>query len=124
MEIGTLLEYTDRAQLRAWLEEHDASEKECWVTMHKSTAVRTDCMRYVEVVEEALCFGWIDSTMKRLPDGRLAQRISPRRKNSHWTERNRMRCKELAAKGLMTAAGRKAYTVNAGVREKEDRKTK
>ena len=47
---------------------------------------------YLDVVEEALCFGWIDSTLKKLPDGRLAQRISPRRKNSHWTELNKQRC--------------------------------
>ena len=63
---------------------------------------------YLDVVEEALCFGWIDSTLKKLPDGRLAQRLSPRRKNSHWTELNKERCKRLAEQGLMTDAGLKA----------------
>ena len=66
------------------------------------------CLPYIDVVEEALCFGWIDSTLKRLPDGRLAQRLSPRRKRSHWTELNKQRCAALEARGLMTEAGRRA----------------
>lgn len=64
--------------------------------------------RYIDVVEEALCFGWIDSTLKKLPDGRLAQRLSPRRKNSHWTKLNMVRCMNLEDRGLMTPAGRRA----------------
>ena len=60
---------------------------------------------YIDVVEEALCFGWIDSTLKKLPDGRLAQRLSPRRKKSHWTELNKQRCQDLEKRGLMTPAG-------------------
>ena len=63
------------------------------------------------MVEEALCFGWIDSTLKRLPDGRLAQRLSPRRKHSHWTELNKQRCADLEARGLMTEAGRQALAL-------------
>lgn len=64
---------------------------------------------YIEVVEEALCFGWIDSTLKRLPDGRLAQRLSPRRAKSHWTLLNMDRCVDLEDRGLMTEAGRQAF---------------
>ena len=64
---------------------------------------------YIDVVEEALCFWWIDSTLKKLPDGRLAQRLSPRRKNSHWTQLNIERCKDLEARGLMTPSGRNAF---------------
>ena len=59
-------------------------------------------------MEEALCFGWIDSTLKKLPDGRLAQRLSPRRKKSHWTKLNMDRCMDLEDRGLMTPAGRRA----------------
>ena len=108
MEIKELLEYTNRAQLREWLSMHHATAKECWVTTHRSKLPRTDAVPYLQVVEEALCFGWIDSTLKRLPDGRLAQRLSPRRANSHWTERNRQRCADLEQRGLMTEAGRAA----------------
>ena len=64
---------------------------------------------YIEVVEEALCFGWIDSTLKRLPDGRLAQRLSPRRSKSHWTQLNMDRCVDLEDRGLLTEAGRRAF---------------
>jgi len=66
------------------------------------------CLPYLDVVEEALCFGWIDSTLKRLGDGRLAQRLSPRQKRSHWTELNKQRCADLEARGLMTDLGRVA----------------
>ena len=104
-QIPNLLEYATRAQLRQWLADNHRTAKECWVTVNRSKQPRTDCIPYVEVVEEALCFGWIDSTVKRLPDGRCAQRLSPRRKNSHWTELNLQRCRSLAERGLMTEAG-------------------
>lgn len=64
---------------------------------------------YIDVVEEALCFGWIDSTLKKLADGRLAQRLSPRRPQSHWTKLNMDRCINLEDRGLMTPAGRRAF---------------
>ena len=107
MEITLLLEFTERQQLRDWLQENHASAKECWVVMSRSKNP-VGVLPYLDVVEEALCFGWIDSTLKKLPDGRLAQRLSPRRKNSHWTEINKQRCQELESRGLMTPAGRDA----------------
>lgn len=109
MEITTLLEYSDRSQLRAWLQEHHSKEKECWVVMSRSKTPTAGILPYLDVVEEALCFGWIDSTLKKLPDGRLAQRLSPRRARSHWTELNLERCADLEARGLMTDSGRQAY---------------
>lgn len=111
MEIALLLEYKSREELRQWLIEHHATSKECWVTMYRTKIPRTDAIPYLEVVEEALCFGWIDSTLKRLPDGRCAQRLSPRRKGSHWTELNKQRCADLDRRGLMTPAGRAALSV-------------
>ena len=112
MEITQLLEFTNRAQLREWLEANHATAKECWVTMYRTKIPRADCIPYLHVVEEALCFGWIDSTVKRLPDGRCAQRLTPRRKNSHWTELNQRRCTNLEQRGLMTAAGRAALSAS------------
>ena len=113
MEITNLLEFSNRAQLRKWFEKHTATDKECWIAMYrvKRPAECGDCLPYIDVVEEALCFGWIDSTLKRLPDGRLAQRLSPRRKRSHWTELNKQRCADLEARGLMTDAGRRALAM-------------
>ena len=104
MEITLLLEFTQRQQLRDWLQENHSSAKECWVVMSRAKNP-VGVLPYLDVVEEALCFGWIDSTMKRLPDGRLAQRLSPRRKKSHWTELNKERCRRLIQEGKMTDAG-------------------
>ena len=107
MEITTLVETDDRTALRSWLMDNHQTEREVWVATYRGKLPMADALPYVEVVEEALCYGWIDSTCKRLPDGRLAQRLSPRRKNSQWTERNQDRCMELEQRGLMTEAGRK-----------------
>ena len=111
MEITTLLETDDRAALCSWMEKNHQKEREVWVATYRGRQPMEDALPYVEVVEEALCYGWIDSTCKRLPDGRLAQRLSPRRKNSHWTERNRERCLELEQRGLMTEAGKNALPI-------------
>lgn len=108
MEITSLLEVKERSELRQWLTENHDKARCCWVTMYRTKVPRTDCIAYIDVVEEALCFGWIDSTLKKLPDGRLAQRLSPRAKRSHWTELNIQRCGELERRGLMTEAGREA----------------
>lgn len=113
MQIIDLLEFANRKKLRQWLTENHQTAKECWVTVNRSKQPRTDCIPYVEAVEEALCFGWIDSTVKRLPDGRCAQRLSPRRKNSHWTDLNLQRCRSLAERGLMTEAGWQAMPDDA-----------
>ncbi|MBP3290570.1 MAG: hypothetical protein J6L75_06325 [Alistipes sp.] len=106
MEVINLLHFSSRAQLRRWLEENHSRERVCWVVTSRSKQPQEGVIPYIEVVEEALCFGWIDSTLKRLPDGRLAQRLSPRRRGSHWTELNKQRCAELERRGLMTDAGR------------------
>lgn len=57
-------------------------------------------------MEEALCFGWIDSTVKRLENGVATQRLAPRRKHSVWSELNKERCRRMEKLGLMTDAGR------------------
>jgi uncharacterized protein YdeI (YjbR/CyaY-like superfamily) len=109
MEIVDLLEYSERAQLREWFEHNAASEKCCWIAMYRGKKKpEGECLPYLDVVEESLCFGWIDSTLKRLGDGRLAQRLSPRQKRSHWTELNKQRCADLESRGLMTDLGRAA----------------
>ena len=72
MEIDLLLEFGNRKQLREWFVANHTAADHCWVTCNRSKTPRPDAVPYIEVVEEALCFGWIDSTCKRLPDGRLA----------------------------------------------------
>lgn len=108
MEVIDLLHLSSRSELRQWLEENHNEEKCCWVVTYRGKRPEWPAIPYIEVVEEALCFGWIDSTLKRLPDGRLAQRLSPRRPKSHWTQLNMDRCMDLEDRGLMTKAGRLA----------------
>ena len=110
MAVVNLLNFGNRFELRQWLEENHNKEKCCWVVTYRSK-FPPDWLAipYIEVVEEVLCFGWIDSTLKRLPDGRLVQRLSPRRAKSHWTQLNMERCMNLEDRGLMTEAGRQAF---------------
>lgn len=108
MEVCNLLSFKERSELRQWFIENHGKAKECWVVMYRKNKPAWDAIAYIDIVEEALCFGWIDSTNKKLPDGRLAQRLSPRRPRSNWTELNKQRCAELEQRGLMTDAGRKA----------------
>ena len=109
MQIFNLLHFENRSELRQWLKENHNKEKCCWVVTYRGKRPEWPAIPYIEVVEEALCFGWIDSTLKRLPDGRLAQRLSPRRAKSHWTQLNMDRCVDLEDRGLMTEAGRQAF---------------
>ena len=104
-EYHNILSLDHRADFRTWLSQHAATEDECWIEVKRGKPVDNIHFWYLDAVEEALCFGWIDSTVKKMPDGRLAQRISPRRPNSHWTELNILRCQELERRGLMTEAG-------------------
>lgn len=103
MEIDNLLSVTTRQELRAWLEEHSTTENYCWVVV--SVTERPGVVRYLDAVEEALCFGWIDGIMKKLSDTEVAQRLSPRKQKSNWTELNKERVRRLEKLGLMTEQG-------------------
>jgi len=105
MEIENLLQAQSREQLREWLKEHSTTEKCCWVIVNMSPS--PDTVLYLDAVEEALCFGWIDSTKKKVSDNQMAQRLSPRSKKSSWTELNKERVRRLEKLGLMTDEGRK-----------------
>ncbi|MDE7304789.1 MAG: YdeI/OmpD-associated family protein [Alistipes sp.] len=106
MEPARIYRFTHRTELRKWLAEHARSEKECWVVCSRASDAPSDALRYMDAVEEALCFGWIDSTCKN--DGGVPlQRLSPRKKGSRWTELNKERCRRLEKLGLMTDEGRK-----------------
>ena len=106
MEPVNLLSAKNRDELRRWLEEHHASEKECWVVVKRGRPRDDGTFWYIDAVEEALCFGWIDSTTKRLDTGVTAQRLAPRKKGSVWSELNKERCRRLEKLGRMTEAGR------------------
>ena len=101
MEITERVHTTSREQWRAWLVANHATKREIWISTTKSD----DGLLYLDAVEEALCFGWIDSTIKS-GEGVMWRRFSPRRKRSPWTELNKERCRRLERLGLMTDAGR------------------
>ncbi len=100
------LDIKDRAQFRQWLIENHATERECWVVAKRGKTQPEDALWYLDAVEEALCFGWIDSTLKNV-DGISLQRFGPRSKSGRWTELNKERCRRLEKLGMMTDKGRK-----------------
>ena len=101
-----ILTTSTRSGFRHWLAEHCDTESECWVQVKHGRPVSDDYFWYLDAVEEALCFGWIDSTHKEI-DGVRMQRFSPRKPSSPWTELNKERVRRLEKLGLMTDAGRR-----------------
>jgi uncharacterized protein YdeI (YjbR/CyaY-like superfamily) len=104
METRKMLYVTGREEWRAWLTKHCRSETEVWLIYYKK---HTDRPRipYDDAVEEALCFGWIDSIVKKMDDDRFAQKFTPRRGGSQWSELNKSRLRKLIRDGRMTEAG-------------------
>jgi uncharacterized protein YdeI (YjbR/CyaY-like superfamily) len=96
-----------RRQWRAWLEVHNGTAPGVWLCSWRTMTRRPACP-YPDVVEEAICFGWIDSTASTLDDDRGLQLVTPRKPKSTWTRLNRQRAADMEAAGLMTDAGRRA----------------
>ncbi|MDQ1634384.1 MAG: hypothetical protein QOJ32_1193 [Frankiaceae bacterium] len=95
-----------RAQLREWLAGHATPDSSSiWLVTWKKATGRP-APSYDDIVEEALCFGWIDSTSRTLDAERSALRLAPRRRRSGWARTNKVRIVRLEAQGLMTDAGR------------------
>jgi uncharacterized protein YdeI (YjbR/CyaY-like superfamily) len=99
-----------RAQWRAWLEVNHDVESGVWLCSWRAASGKPRCP-YPAVVEEAICFGWIDSTVSVLDDDRGLQLVTPRRPKSPWTRLNRRRVADMEAAGLMADAGRRAVEV-------------
>jgi uncharacterized protein YdeI (YjbR/CyaY-like superfamily) len=99
------LDVRKRPQWRKWLEAHHESTSEIWLVFHKRHTAE-GCLSYDDAVEEALCFGWIDSIVRRLDEDRYARKFTPRKPESRWSTINRQRYAELEARGLLAAPGR------------------
>ena len=93
-------------QWRTWLTEHHASESEVWLVFHKRDTRRAG-ISYEDAIDEALCFGWVDSLVKRLDDERYARKFTPRKPDSKWSTVNRNRYAHLEAGGRLMPAGLK-----------------
>jgi uncharacterized protein YdeI (YjbR/CyaY-like superfamily) len=91
-------------QWRDWLAEHHHSESEVWLVFHKLHTGMTS-IDYKDALDEALCFGWVDSLVKRLDHQRYARKFTPRRADSRWSTINRKRYAALKASGRLKPAG-------------------
>lgn len=96
------------AELRSWLEEHHATASELFVGAWRKGTGRPSTT-WEEMVDEALCVGWIDGIKRSLPDGAWSQRLTPRRAGSNWSMRNVGRVEELRREGRMRPAGEAAF---------------
>jgi uncharacterized protein YdeI (YjbR/CyaY-like superfamily) len=105
MDIGETIYVTTPAEFRKWLMANHSAKKEIWLIQYKK-ATKKPSINYIEAVEEAICFGWIDGFEKGMDAERYATRFSPRRPKSNWTETNKQRAKRMIVEGRMTEAGR------------------
>jgi uncharacterized protein YdeI (YjbR/CyaY-like superfamily) len=104
MDIGETLYVTTPEAFRAWLDANHHSKREIWLILYKK-ASKKPSIPYVDAVEEAICFGWIDGYEKSMDTERYALRFSPRRAKSNWTDTNKERALRLVAEGRMTRSG-------------------
>ena len=104
MDIGKKLYVTDRKEWRSWLEKNHDKEKEIWLIYYKVHSGKAR-IPYNDAVEEALCYGWIDSTVKRIDQDSFAQRFTPRRKRSQISDMNRERIRMMIDQKKMTKRG-------------------
>jgi uncharacterized protein YdeI (YjbR/CyaY-like superfamily) len=107
----TIMRFSTRKAWRAWLANHFASSPGIWFTFYKAHTGQK-CVAYEDMVREALCFGWIDSLIKRIDDDCYAIKVTPRQTASKWSDLNRKRWAELKAEGLLAAPGLEAAPTN------------
>jgi len=104
LEVSTLY-VKERRHWRAWLEKfHDVEKSGIWLVYYKQHTGKPT-LEYNESVEEALCFGWVDSLIRKLDDEKFARKFTPRKDDSCWSESNRKRVKNLITTGRMTEHG-------------------
>jgi uncharacterized protein YdeI (YjbR/CyaY-like superfamily) len=103
------------AQLRAWFEANHESALDLWVGQHRKRTGRPS-VTWAELVDQCLCFGWIDGVRYSLDNESFAQRVTPRRKGSNWSAVNIKRFGELDKAGLAHARGRAAFAAREDAR--------
>ncbi len=96
--------FETRDAWHTWLVENHATAREALLVFHKKHTGKAG-LTYLEALEEALCFGWIDGILRRIDDEKHMIRFCPRRKNSIWSENNKKRVRKLIKEGRMTEAG-------------------
>jgi uncharacterized protein YdeI (YjbR/CyaY-like superfamily) len=104
--MDNILNITNRKEFREWLYKNSSKEVECYIKLKRGKPIDPNTFYYIDAVEEALCFGWIDSTLKRI-NNELYQRFSKRSDKTVWTELNKERVRRLIKLGLMEEDGYK-----------------
>ena len=104
MDITNELHVADRDDWRDWLRKNHATKKEIWLIYYKKHTGKPSIL-YDDSVEEALCFGWVDSIIKRIDDEKFARKFTPRKAKSRWSEENKKRARKMIKEGKMTEAG-------------------
>lgn len=104
MEVRESLTLDTPEELRHWLHDNHRTKIEIWLVLYKKSSGK-QTLTITQAVEEALCFGWIQSRLKPLAPGCFAVRFSPRHKGSIWSLPNLKRVRKLMAEGRMTEAG-------------------
>jgi uncharacterized protein YdeI (YjbR/CyaY-like superfamily) len=105
-----VVEARDRGEWRGWLERNGAASPGVWLLIGKKNA-RLPAVSYEEAVEEALAFGWIDSTTHRHDEDRIRQLFTPRKPTSGWSRSNKRRVERLTREGRMAPAGLAAVEI-------------
>jgi len=101
MDVTQTLYTSERKDWRNWLKKNYKTEKEIWLIYYKKTSGKPR-IEYNDAVEEALCFGWIDSTVRKLDEERFAQRFSPRKPRSGYSQANKERLRKLIAENKVS----------------------
>src|SRR5574341_588687 len=104
IKTGKMLLFRSREELRSWLEKNHDKKAGIWMIYYKKHS-RKESIPYDDAVEEALCYGWIDSTVKKYDEERYIQRFTPRKDKSIWSELNKRRVEKMIREGKMTDAG-------------------
>jgi uncharacterized protein YdeI (YjbR/CyaY-like superfamily) len=96
--------FGNKDEFRKWLNKNHDKSPGIWVIFYKKH-LNFDCIKYNELLEEVLCFGWIDSLIKKIDDDKYARKITPRTDTRKWSELNKKKVIELIKEGKMTEAG-------------------
>lgn len=111
-----------RDQWRKWLSQNHKRNAGIWLVFYKKHTGKPS-LEYDAAVEEALCFGWIDSIIKKIDDEKYVRKFTPRKPDSRWSELNKKRIAKLTKQGLMTKLGIEIVTSakKSGIWDKSDR---
>jgi uncharacterized protein YdeI (YjbR/CyaY-like superfamily) len=104
MNLNNILYFKNRNEWRTWLETNHKNSKEVWLIHYKKCSSKKS-INHVDAVEEALCFGWIDSKLKKIDKDRFILKYTPRKSKSIWSKINKEKAEEMIALGKMTKSG-------------------